>query len=260
MGFAALPAYEIYKAGHPPEWLTGLDLMGTLGLRVAVIPHYDNTEGGTHDSRFCCLGEPRLTALEEELPDDSAVLGIDEHTAVIVDLDTSLVRVWGRGAMTIRRQGISAPVFGGTALTLEQLRGLVKGTRPAAVPSSRQSAEVAGDAAHRARSDAATLQETVAAAELSFSAVQKARDAARMADVVVELESVIATWSADMEEDPRRGMGPYGSAWLDPPSRRGRRTRSERAGAHTRADRGSSAGAPYEVSHGGRLRAGGCGA
>lgn len=201
VGFAALPVYEIYKAGHPPEWLTGLDLMGTLGLRVAVIPHYDNTEGGTHDTRFCYLGEPRLTALEEELPDGSAVLGIDEHTAVIVDLDTSLVRVWGRGAMTIRRQGISAPVFGGTTLTLEQLRGMVKGTRPAAVPSSRQPAEVAGDAAHRARGDAATLQEAVAAAELSFSTAQKARDAARMADVVVELESVIAAWSADMEED-----------------------------------------------------------
>ncbi|MFJ6811650.1 hypothetical protein ACIQRK_37640 [Streptomyces anulatus] len=201
VGFAALPVYEIYKAGHPPEWLPGLDLMSTLGLRVAVIPHYDNTEGGTHDMRFCYLGEPRLIALEERLPDDSAVLGIDEHTAIIVDLDTSLVRVWGRGTMTIRRKGISTPVFGGTTLPLKQLRGLVRGTPSAAVPPSRRSPEDAGDAAHRSGDDAATLQEAVAAAELRFSAAQKARDAARMADVAVELESVIAAWSADMEED-----------------------------------------------------------
>lgn len=201
VGCAALPVYEIYKAGHSPEWLPGLDLMGTLGLRVAVIPHYDNTEGGTHDTRFCYLGEPRLTSLEKELPDSSAVLGIDEHTAVIVDLDTSLVRVWGRGVMTIRRNGISTRVSGGTTLPLEQLRSLVKGTPSAAVPSSRRPPETGEDGAHRPGSDAVTLQEAVAAAELSFSAAQEARNAAKMADITVELESVIAAWSADMEED-----------------------------------------------------------
>ncbi|MFB7046801.1 hypothetical protein ACFCZ5_19740 [Streptomyces microflavus] len=81
-GSRPLPVYEVYKAGHHPTWLMGLDLLGVLGLPVAVIPHYDNTEGGTHDTRFCYLGEPRLAALEHELPDESAVLGIDEHTAV----------------------------------------------------------------------------------------------------------------------------------------------------------------------------------
>lgn len=201
VGCAALPVYEIYKAGHAPEWLPGLDLMGTLGLRVAVIPHYDNTEGGTHDKRFCYLGEPRLASLEKELPDSSAVLGIDEHTAVIVDLHTSVVHVWGRGAMTIRRKGINAPVFGGTTLSLEQLRNLVRGTPSAAVPSSRRPPKDGDDDAHRPGGDAATLQEAVAAAELSFGAAQEARDAAKMADVAVELESVIAAWSADMEED-----------------------------------------------------------
>ncbi|MFG2615781.1 hypothetical protein [Streptomyces anulatus] len=119
------------RAGHDPgegrdrdRGLTGLDLLGALGLPVAVIPHYDNAEGGTHDTRFCYLGEPRLAALEHELPDESAVLGIDEHTAVIVDLSTSLVRVWGRGVMTIRRRGASVLVPGGPALPLEQLRDL----------------------------------------------------------------------------------------------------------------------------------------
>ncbi|MEV6478250.1 hypothetical protein [Streptomyces sp. NPDC051657] len=203
VGFAALPVYEVYKAGHPPAWLTGLDLLGTLGLPVAVIPHYDNTEGGTHDTRFCYLGEPRLAALENELPDESAVLGIDEHTAVIVDLSTSLVRVWGRGVMTIRRRGANALVPGGTTLPLKRLRGLVTGAEFGAVPLSRPADGGVGPAIRAAAGPdgAATLQEAVEAAELRFDSAQEARDAATMAETVVELESVIAAWSADMEED-----------------------------------------------------------
>lgn len=205
VGSAALPVYEVYKAGHPPAWLTGLDMLGALGLPVAVIPHYDNAEGGTHDTRFCYLGEPRLAALEYELPDESAVLGIDEHTAVILDLGTSSVRVWGRGVMTIRRRGSSIPVPGGTTLPLERLRGLVTGAESAAVPLPRRpaddAADTASDAAAAGSGGAATLQEAVAAAELAFDSAQEARDAATMAETVVELESVIAAWSADMEED-----------------------------------------------------------
>ena len=85
-GFVAVPVYEIYKVGADPHWLEGLDLFGVLGLKVAVIPHYDNAEGGTHDTRFCYLGERRLAVLERELPADAAVLGVDEHTALILDL------------------------------------------------------------------------------------------------------------------------------------------------------------------------------
>ena len=38
VGRFTLPVYEIYKAGGAPRWLPGLDLLGTLGLKVAVIP------------------------------------------------------------------------------------------------------------------------------------------------------------------------------------------------------------------------------
>src|SRR5215471_16332592 len=38
IGFAAVPVYEIYKVGTEPHWLEGLDLLGVLGLRAAVIP------------------------------------------------------------------------------------------------------------------------------------------------------------------------------------------------------------------------------
>lgn len=108
MGFVAVPVYEIYKVGADPYWLDGLDLLSVLGLKVAVIPHYDNAEGGTHDTRFCYLGERRLALLERELPPDSAVLGVDEHTALVFDLEARQAEVLGKGGATIRK-ACSAP-------------------------------------------------------------------------------------------------------------------------------------------------------
>lgn len=203
VGFAALPVYEVYKAGHPPVWLDGLDLTGALGLPVAVIPHYDNAEGGTHDTRFCYLGEPRLAALERELPDESAVLGIDEHTALLVDLDTSLVRVWGRGVVTVRRRGVGVPVHAGTVLPLDQLRDLVggrgsPGTAPGEMPVQRRTD---GDPGTPPAGSPATLQEAVAAAEARFDGALAARDAETMVAAILDLEAVIAAWGADTEED-----------------------------------------------------------
>src|SRR5205807_9072586 len=50
LGLVTVPVYEIYKVGADPHWLEGLDLLAEAGLRVAVIPHYDNAEGGNHDT------------------------------------------------------------------------------------------------------------------------------------------------------------------------------------------------------------------
>ncbi|MBV9660979.1 MAG: hypothetical protein JO337_07470, partial [Acidimicrobiales bacterium] len=46
LGRYTVPVYEIYKVGADPFWLEGLDLAGFLGPSVAIIPHYDNAEGG----------------------------------------------------------------------------------------------------------------------------------------------------------------------------------------------------------------------
>ncbi|MGR8007600.1 hypothetical protein [Streptomyces hypolithicus] len=207
VGLAALPVYEVYKAGHPPVWLKGLDLLGALGLQVVVIPHYDNAEGGTHDTRFCYLGETRLAALEQQLPEDSAVLGIDEHTAVIIDLPASVARVWGRGVLTVRRRGVSTLVPTGSTLTLEELRALVSGTARAQAPTpTTRPAPADGDATRSCQEaaddqGAATLQEAVPAAEARFEAARAAQDAQAMVEAILGLEAVIAAWGADMEED-----------------------------------------------------------
>lgn len=105
-GTHTVPVYEIYKVGASPSWRQGMDLLSKVtGLKAAVIPHFDNAEGGTHDTRFCYMGERRLSLLEEQLPADTFILGIDEHTGVRIDLDNQQAHVFGRGGMTVRMGG-----------------------------------------------------------------------------------------------------------------------------------------------------------
>lgn len=105
LGAFTAPIYEIYKVGDEPHWLEGLDLTARLGLNCAVIPHFDNHEGSNYDTRYCYLGERRLELLEDQLPEEVAVLGIDEHTALLLDLATDEARVIGRGKAYWRHHG-----------------------------------------------------------------------------------------------------------------------------------------------------------
>lgn len=104
IGSKTIPVYEIYKAGDDPYWLDGLNtLQKFTGLDAVVVPHFDNTEGGTHDTRFCYMGERRLRILEAQLPETTFILGVDEHTGVKFDLDSQEVHVFGRGKLTVRK-------------------------------------------------------------------------------------------------------------------------------------------------------------
>ena len=99
LGSHVMPVYEIYRVGQDPHWQPGLDVIGAaLGVKAAVVAHYDNTEGGTHDTRYCFAGADRFATLEAQLPADTGVIGVDEHTAVVIDLDEESVAVHGRGA------------------------------------------------------------------------------------------------------------------------------------------------------------------
>ena len=131
LGAYALPVYEIYKVGDDPSWTAGLDLLGKIGVRCAVIPHYNNHEGGTHDTRFCYMGEDRLRRLEAMLPDDLLILGIDEYTACIIDVEAQSVSVRGRGGVTARRQG-SERVWTRTTFPLSVLQDPSKASATAA--------------------------------------------------------------------------------------------------------------------------------
>jgi cyanophycinase-like exopeptidase len=124
MGRFTLPVYEIYKVGEEPHWVQGLDLLGRYGLDLTIMPHWNNTEGGTHDTRFAFVGEERLNTLESLLPPASVILGIDEYTACIVDLAQEQCSVMGAGQVTIRHQGIERTYPAGTSFALDLLRSV----------------------------------------------------------------------------------------------------------------------------------------
>ena len=121
VGRYALPVYEIYKVGEEPHWVDGLDLLGPYGLELAIVSHWNNTEGGTHDTRYCFMGEPRLKLLEERLPDSATILGIDEYTACLVDLGAHEGLVMGAGQVTIRHKGYEMYYPSGAVFSLDQL-------------------------------------------------------------------------------------------------------------------------------------------
>lgn len=202
IGCAALPVYEIYKVGAVPHWLDGLDLMAACGLRIAVIPHYDNAEGGTHDTRYCYLGERRLAMLERELPVDAAVLGVDEHTALIIDLDDESAEVAGRGALTVRRAARSTVLPHGTMIPLAELQSLARhGTaRTPALPKASEHGAHAGQMEPASGSPATLTEITTAAAE-RFDAAAADRDVPAMVAAILELEEAVSDWAADTEED-----------------------------------------------------------
>jgi hypothetical protein len=97
-GQLSLPVYEVYKVGQAPYWGEGLDLLSRIGLRATVVPHFNNAEGGTHDTSCCWVGRRRLALLRREVP-DLPVLGIDEHTALVIDPETCEGTVHGQGGL-----------------------------------------------------------------------------------------------------------------------------------------------------------------
>jgi cyanophycinase-like exopeptidase len=196
-GEFALPVYEIYKVGSDPFWAAGLDLLErATNIRAAVIPHFDNAEGGTYDTRFCYLGERRLTVLERELPEDVAVLGVDEHTAIIFDLDAGQVEVVGTGGLTVRRAGRSTVVSAGSTLGVSELRSLV---RNASVPTASATGRIARASDEDTESPIGqpSLDADVARHRAAFDYGMVSKDVDSCISAILGLEAAIHDWSAD---------------------------------------------------------------
>jgi len=194
LGRFTVPVYEIYKVGIEPHWLEGLDVLRTIGLDVAVIPHYDNTEGGHHDTRFCYLGERRLAMLEQELPDGAHVLGVDEHTGVVIDIDADTATVIGNGTITVRVRGESTVFESGVTIPVDVLRDPSRtGSSSAATTTTSRESRPVTESPHVASS----LLDEVAKAEASFESALASGDSESAVRSVLELETSIRNWSVD---------------------------------------------------------------
>jgi hypothetical protein len=196
VGRFTLPVYEIYKVGEDLRWEPGIDLLGRFGLNLVVVPHWNNAEGGTHDTRFCFMGEPRFKALERLLPDDVVILGLEEHTACIIDLARNEVRIRGIGSVVLHRAGSQRVLKKNEILPLNILQGQWL------EPSARRPAGAVSDLRPPANvGDTGSFWEEVHALERSFQEGLDRHDPAHMSSAILELDRIV--WKAwrDLESE-----------------------------------------------------------
>ena len=201
LGRFTLPVYEIYKVGEEPRWLEGLNILGEVGINVALIPHYNNAEGGHHDTRFCYMGERRLAMLERELPDDVYVLGVDEHTGVVIDIDAQTATVVGKGVLTIRVKGVSTEIASGEVMSIDRLRDPFTSTKSVA-GSAAQSNSAGDDATDKPAATEvvafdSNLRQATERLNDAFAQAITAGDADAAARAALDLDDAIAGWSSD---------------------------------------------------------------
>ena len=215
LGLVTVPVYEVYKVGEDPRWLDGLDVLGrATGLKAALVPHFDNTEGGTHDTRFCYLGERRLRILEDQLPDGAFVLGIDEHTGLVLDLDTGNGEIVGRGSLTVRAGGRSWSTAAGSTITLQELAtrgGADRPPEPAAPAASTPAAipTAAGVDAALATGDVATAVEVLLRLEASAYSAGNDHSGDAGREAVRAAVARLGAYAADAPVDRAAEVGPY---------------------------------------------------
>ena len=208
LGAVTIPVYEIYKVGADPAWLPGLDILGpATGLHAAVVPHYDNAEGGNHDTRFCYMGERRLRMLERQLPTGTFILGVDSHTALVLDLDRRTASVSGLGGVTVRVDGRGTVFPSGSEVGIDVLANVAReltaggmvdiGWEPGWEGTGR--AQLPGEPAPR---PAAPLGDEVAELEGAFVHALGLGDSREAVAALLDLDSAIEARIRAGEDSP----------------------------------------------------------
>lgn len=200
VGAQTLPVYEIYKVGLAEHWVTGLNLLGHFGLNLVVIPHWNNAEGGNHDTRYCFMGAPRLAKLESILPEPIPLLGLDEHTALIIDLGRRQVDIEGAGYVTVRYKGHEYRYGRGDELPLALLQGKFPKE-----PAATEKGETTADAALTTPPAPDDIWDTIhALAKNTKAALEHHRDE-QVAGHLLSLERHI--WRSQRYLDERNELG-----------------------------------------------------
>jgi hypothetical protein len=204
LGVVTIPVYEVYKVGEEPHWLEGLDLLGTsTGLRAAVVPHYDNAEGGNHDTRFCYMGERRLQSLESMLPDGAFVLGVDSHTALLLDLDAGTASVVGLGGVTVRVDGRSTRFAAGSEIATEAIGGAARELAAGRSAEDVQQAALAASETGTRPSRAVTpMRDEMTELEGTFIAALDAGEIRDAVGALLDLDSAIDARVRAGEDSP----------------------------------------------------------
>ncbi|MGH8924257.1 MAG: Type 1 glutamine amidotransferase-like domain-containing protein [Acidimicrobiia bacterium] len=185
IGAKSIPVYEIYKVGDDLRWLDGLDVLSTIGMTAVVVPHWNNREGGFHDTSHCFIGARRFHLLVDMLPANTSVIGVEEHTSVLIDPVNKSMTVLGKGAAYLNGEAIA-----------EGQRLETPGVRPA----FRQLADLEFDQAAKPDADDTLIDllmelRTGARHRNDFKASDQIRDALEELDIEVHDLPDGSTWN-----------------------------------------------------------------
>ncbi|MDP1544419.1 MAG: hypothetical protein Q8L87_00240 [Anaerolineales bacterium] len=104
VGQSVLPVYEIYKVGEDVHVKDGLNYFSDFGAQVSFIPHWNNAEGGVDlDTSRCFVGMERFEQWRVMTPHESVVVGLDEHSGVIMDFEQNTCEVHGVSSVTVAK-------------------------------------------------------------------------------------------------------------------------------------------------------------
>jgi hypothetical protein len=132
-----LPVYEIYKVGEDVYTKEGLNLFAGCGLDLSFVPHWNNAEGGIDlDTSRCFVGKERFDQWRKLIPADSVMVGLDEHTGIIMDCENKTCEVSGVSSISVIKRDSMEMYPAGTTFSLNELGQVTypdpieKGIRP----------------------------------------------------------------------------------------------------------------------------------
>ncbi|MFN8424924.1 MAG: hypothetical protein U0X87_01515 [Anaerolineales bacterium] len=105
ISIGAYAPYEIYKVAAIAHAVDGLNFFGDFGLHISFIPHWNNAEGGADlDTSRCFIGMDRFAEWCDLVPVENQTIGLDEHTGLIVDIESGQCEVSGVSSVSIVRE------------------------------------------------------------------------------------------------------------------------------------------------------------
>jgi hypothetical protein len=130
-GAFGLPVYEIYKVGMDVHVIPGLDLFADYDTPLSILPHWNNTDGGADmDTSRCFIGMDRFSDWCTQLPAGQTVLGLDEHTGIILNFSNRQCQVVGVSSVSLVRECDPQIFPSGSDFPLSQLGPLIEPASP----------------------------------------------------------------------------------------------------------------------------------
>jgi len=137
IGEWVLPVYEVYKVGEEIHVKDGLKFFSDFGMHLSFIPHWNNADGGVDlDTSRCFMGIERFEQWRQMTPPENIIVGLDEHSGIIMDCDKGVCDVHGVSSVSVLKKESAEIYASGANFPLSELGSFVhpdpleKGIRP----------------------------------------------------------------------------------------------------------------------------------